>query len=202
MTYDFEKINKVVEITPIGKIFSQITLKKFRKDMKDVIQPNRCFYNAMVACAWFKKRGLDVKCVDGYLNPNEYAEVICAKYGIALNSTKHPRLNEGNMAHRFLVYNGKYFCPTLEFLFGMEWVRGYDYTALRIFTLETLIDYADMLNEKFSTDKYPVSTVDGRTFLDTDEGDITLDWGHIDDDGNYVEPEIDPIVIWKKYAVS
>lgn len=177
----------------MSHLFCERIMKRFRKDMAGVIKPNQCFTNAVIAAQWFNQHGFYVEVVEGWFNPNEFGFSQCDKIGMKMFSEMHPYMNEPNAEHRFCKKGDKYFDPTLELLFGFEITKWLDYTAVRLYDYEEMIDYMQEIKDTFGGDYYySASTLTGCTYFFDGKEDIPIYWGHIGEDGYFVKPQINP----------
>ncbi len=195
MNYNFKTIDTAVSISPMKTLFCKRIMDSFKKDMPGVIQPNRCFSNALIAAQWFREKGFDVEVVEGYMDKNNYAFEYARRMGISVYSEKHSRLNTEPVEHRFCKKGDKYFDPTIEFLFGFDMVKCFDYAGKRIYDYETLIDFA-MRTEKDYGRIHFHSSISGLSYAYVGEKNIPIYWGHIDDNGEYVSPDSNPFDIF------
>lgn len=190
--FTFETVNQQVKIVPMGTLFCQRVMDRFRKAMKGVIVPNNCFINALIAAQWFQEQGFDVEVAEGTYEYNEYAPTISQKYGLNLYSKRHQYMNEGPQDHRFCRKGDKYFDPTLELCFGYEWTKGFDYTVCRVYSAKELISYAITIGNTFNEKPHFCSSISGRTYAYVGDEDVPIQWGIIDNDGLYIPPADNP----------
>lgn len=194
--YYFDSVNEQVSITPMKHLFCERIMRYFKNNMTGVIQPNQCFANAIVAAEWFSEKGFDIEVVEGHMVPNNYCFENAGRMGYKVHSEKHPRLNTEPLEHRFCKKGDKYFDPTIEFLFGFERVKMFDYTARRIYDYETLIAFAMRTKEDYGTLHFH-SSISGLSYVYVGEKDIPIYWGHIDENGDYISPRKNPFEVMK-----
>ena len=192
--YDFYVVDEKVVVVPMKTLFCKRIIEAFNKSMKGVIMPNRCFANALIAADWFNERGFDVEVVEGTIEPNDYCFKWSEKTGRPVYSTKHPRLNEEPIEHRFCKKGDKYFCPTLEFLFGFDMVRCVDFTAIRVYDYQTLVAFA-METQHLFGEPHLHSSISGLSYTYVGGEETPIYWGNINDDGVYVSPTSNPFLI-------
>lgn len=201
MTYKFEKIDKIVKIVPLVSVFSKMTVKRLKQEALPNMAPNMCHMNCYGLALWFKDHGIKVDIVQGYITLNERAPFLAARMGVKLESDKPHLKGNAPVMHSFLRFNGKYFDPTIETLFGMNMVSAYDYTAKRVFDYDTLNEYVRMQCSKFNHVIF-TDTLEGISYRYRGAEEITLDWGHLDNEGNYVEPKTDPMAVIKELEIA
>ncbi len=193
MKYNFSKIDETVKIVPMGALFCKRIMDRLRKKCKGVIMPNQCFFNALVVAGWLREWGFDVEVVEGMQSQNDNYIALSRKLGLKEESDREHLKNQAPIAHRWLRKGDKYFDPTVELLFGMEFVRSFDYNAKRIYDNQELIRYAGEIRDTFGVDEvHFVSSITGTTFYYDGDNDIPVHWGYINDDGEYVAPEQNP----------
>lgn len=193
MKFNFKSIDECVEIVSMNRIFDRKTMECFRRAMKNRIMPDQCFTNAIMAACWFKERGFDVKTVDGCMYPNEYGERAAAARNIPYYSSKYDRLNNNPLEHRFCVFNGKYFDPTIEFLFGFEPTKWCDYEVYRIFEPQVLIDLAFELKNRFGEYHFFYTETGVTYFYAENDQEIPIHWGYVNENGDYIPPKENPV---------
>lgn len=196
--FKFEPINEQVKIVPMSTLFCKRVMDRFRKAMTGIIRENCCFTNAVIAAKWFQEQGFDVDVAEGSFHFNDYAWTICKKYGLQMYSQTHEYMNNGPQDHRFCRKGDKYFDPTLEFIFGFEWTKGYDYTASRVYDADELISFAITIGATYGEKPHFCGSISGLTYAWKDDEDIPIHWGKIDDNGVYVPPMENPYELLRK----
>lgn len=189
--YTFERVDKVVKISPMSTLFCKRIMDRFRKEMKSNILPNNCYMNAILAAAWLRERGFDIEIVEGEMIRNEQAEKIAKRCGMVFESKKHQRLNEAPTEHRFLRKNGKYFDPTLEIIASQGFSDAFDYKAIRVYSYEDISDFTYTTFEDYGELHFH-NSISGLTYVYKGEEDIPLKWSYINEEGNIVKPNYNP----------
>ena len=193
MKFNYTILNEPVTIVPMRSLFCKRIMDRFAKRCKGVFKPNLCYYNALVAARWLKEWGFDVEVVDGVLTTNDNYPLLCKKMGLAEES-RYPHLqNNAPIGHRWCKKGNRYFDPTIEGLFGMEYVRAFDYKGMRVFDDQTLIAFANTIRSTFRSEQIRfVSSISGCTYKYDGKHETLINWGYIDDNGNYIAPEKNP----------
>ena len=176
----------------MSTLFCKRVMDGFRREMRGKILPNNCYVNAVIAAKWLQERGFDVEIVEGVMTVNDKAEAIAKKYGCSgVRSQKHDYLNEAPLEHRFCRKGDKYFDPTMDFLYGFGFAQGFDYKAIRVYDVDTIITFALQSKETYGEVHFH-NSINGLTYVYKGEEDIPLIWYYIDDDGYLVMPDYNP----------
>ena len=101
-------------------------------------------------------------------------------------------MNEHPLEHRWCKKGEKYFDPTLEYLFGFEITKTWDYDAMRIYDADTLMDYALEINDRFGEMKF-CDSIAGLSYAYVGNEDVPINWGYINENYEYVAPERNPV---------
>lgn len=186
--FPFTPINKSVSITPMSNLFCARVRERFKRDMSGIILPFQCFKNAVLSAEWFQQHGFDdVEVVDGYYSENRKAlEKFARVHNITLSNAA-PCIND---EHRFLRRGDRYFDTTLEFLFGFEFARCYEYLACRAFEPSVIAAYSVMAARanNLDTEFEWASSMEGKSYRYLESGeDIPMYWGRISEDFNFVK---------------
>ena len=127
--FKFENEHGVVGVVPMAECLPKGEYMKLLLWVETFgVAPQSCHSTAGDIALQLYKDGIDVKVVDGFYQRKSTGEVF---------------------AHTFCKIGDMYCCPTIEFAFGCEFLREFDYISERIFsaqeyfTLQVAMGYAE-----------------------------------------------------------
>lgn len=144
---------KICEVRPMETFACKKVMDEYYHRVYPYIQKNQCYQNSIIAAAYFKSKGIDVKVVEGRyeikdnvaeLVSHERLEEVAKQYAQNVeNLSEEERIERARLqadynGHRWLMKGDKFFDPTCD-KFGLTKIMNY--LPERAYEVEPLIAY-------------------------------------------------------------